>query len=239
MQKKNKKILIIGSAPDAIIASEWSNLPFDNIVAINNAWKIRDDWTNCIYPEDFPTSKRPKANDRQTLHSAKEYVAAQNYFGGFVYAGGTMAFTAGYWALYKFKPQIICYVGCDMIYKGKKTHFYGKGTADPLRNDKTLKNLLAKSARLEAIANLNNCKIFNLSNIPISRLIFQRINIRNVKESINCKSNIISEEKMILALKKEKKVGYYVKDGKYWKKMGFFDTKKIKEIDDIWLSSIH
>ena len=35
-----------------------------------------------------------------------------------------MAFTAGYWVLYKFKPQIICYTGCDMVYKGEKTHFY-------------------------------------------------------------------------------------------------------------------
>ena len=46
-----------------------------------------------------------------------------------------MAFTAGYWALYKFKPQLICYTGCDMVYKGEKTHFYGKGNADPLRED--------------------------------------------------------------------------------------------------------
>ena len=104
-------------------------------------------------------TKDQKLNQKQTLHSAEDYVKAQNHFGGFVYAGGTMAFTAGYWALYKFKPQIIFTTGCDMVYKGEKTHFYGKGTADPLRKDKTLKNLLAKSARLEAIALLNNCKI--------------------------------------------------------------------------------
>ena len=57
-----------------------------------------------------------------------------------------MAFTAGYWALGALKPTIIAYLGCDMVYKGNKTHFYGKGTADPLRNDPTLKNLLSKSS---------------------------------------------------------------------------------------------
>ena len=88
----------------------------------------------------------------QVLNSAKDYVPAQNFFGGFVYAGGTMAFTAGYWALYKFKPDLICYIGCDMIYEGSKTHFYGKGTADPLRNDKTLKNLKAKDKKDRAIS---------------------------------------------------------------------------------------
>ena len=140
---KTKKILIIGSAPDSVNATKWKNISFDKIVAINNAWKVRKDWTNCIYPEDFPENKRPKSSETQTLHSSEEYVKAQNHFGGFVYAGGTMAFTAGYWVLYKFKPQIICYTGCDMVYTGEKTHFYGKGKADPLRKDKTLNNLLA------------------------------------------------------------------------------------------------
>ena len=70
-----------------------------------------------------------------------------------------LAFTAGYWVLYKFKPQIICYTGCDMVYTGEKTHFMEKEKQTTLRKDKTLNNLLAKSARLEAIAFLNKCKI--------------------------------------------------------------------------------
>ena len=160
---KKIKVLIIGSAPDSVKARDWSDPPFDHIVAINNAWRIRSDWSNCIFPEDFPREKQPKANQSQHLNSAKDYVKAQNYFGGFVYAGGTMAFTAGYWALYKFKPNLIGYIGCDMIYNGSKTHFYGKGTPDPLRDDKTLKNLKAKSTRLEAMALQQGCSIVNFS----------------------------------------------------------------------------
>ena len=239
MIKKTNKILVIGSAPDSVSASNWKNFIFNNIVVINNAWKIRKDWTNCIYPEDFPINKRPKkVNQKQTLHSADDYVKAQNHFGGFVYAGGTMAFTAGYWALYKFKPHIIYYKGCDMVYKGEKTHFYGKGTADPLRKDKTLKNLLAKSARLEAIALLNNCKIFNLSNLSASNLTFKKININNIEDEFNIEYKRLNEDKIDLALRMEKETGYYIPDGKYWKKMNEFDEKKIKEIDDLWLSSI-
>ncbi len=64
---------------------------------------------------------RPVPNSNQTVHSALEYVQAQNHFGGFVYAGGTMAFTAAYWSLYTFTPSIIAYLGCDMIYSGSKT----------------------------------------------------------------------------------------------------------------------
>ena len=77
MVKKTNKILIIGSAPDSVSASNWKNFIFNNIVVINNAWKIRKDWTNCIYPEDFPINKRPKkVNQKQTLHSADDYVKA-------------------------------------------------------------------------------------------------------------------------------------------------------------------
>ena len=238
MIRKIKKILIIGSAPDSVNATKWKNLSFDNIVTINNAWKIRKDWTNSIYPEDFPVNQRPKASKKQTLHSSDEYVEAQNHFGGFVYAGGTMAFTAGYWSLFRFKPQIICYTGCDMVYKGEKTHFYGKGTADPLRKDKTLNNLLAKSARLEAIAFLNKCKILNLSNISESKLTFPKVNVNDLDNAFKIRSKNFKEKKINLALQKEKKTGYFISDGKYWKKMDKFDQKQIKVIDDLWLSSI-
>ena len=149
-----------------------------------------------------------------------------------------MAFTAGYWVLYKFKPQIICYTGCDMVYKGEKTHFYGKGNADPLRKDKTLNNLLAKSARLEAIAFINKCKILNLSNIPESKLTFTKVNVNDLDNISRINLNKIKEEKINLALQKEKKTGYFIPDGKYWKQMDKFDQKVIKVIDELWLSSI-
>ena len=99
-----------------------------------------------------------KNKDKRLINS-NQYVPIQNKYGGFVYSGGTMSFTAGYWALGYFKPKAIAYIGCDMIYDGKVTHFYGRGKPDPLRKDPTLKNLKAKSARLEAIATSQGCAI--------------------------------------------------------------------------------
>ena len=48
----------------------------------------------------------------------------------------------------------------------------------------------------------------------------------------------LNKDKIDLALRMEKETGYYIPDGKYWKKMNELDEKKIKKIDDLWLSSI-
>ncbi len=230
------KVLILGSSPDAIEAINFKSGVFDKIVAINNAWQIREDWDFCIFPNDFPEEKRPKSNLSQKLITHHEYVPIQNRFGGFVYAGGTMAFTSGYWALGKLKPTLIAYLGCDMIYKGKKTHFYGKGTADPLRNDPTLKNLLSKSARFEVIANSNNCSVFNLSKKTESNLVFRRLEISQISEPINRRK--VEDNKTLEALKMEKELGYFVKDGKYWKHLKTLDSNAISRLDLLWSEAV-
>ena len=230
------KILILGSGPDSVDARKFQSGLFDKIVSINNAWQIRKDWDFCIFPDDFPKAKRPESNSAQQLITFNEYVPIQNKFGGFVYAGGTMAFTAGYWALGALKPTIIAYLGCDMIYKGNKTHFYGKGTADPLRNDPTLKNLLSKSARFEVIANSNNCSVFNLSKQKESNLVFRRLGISEISEPIN--SRKVEDKKTLEAFKMEKELGYFVKDGKYWKHLKTFDPNAISLLDSLWSEAI-
>ena len=225
-------VLIIGSAPDAIEARHLRSELFESIVAINNAWKIRNDWDYCIFPDDFPENRWPTKKKKQRLIRSEQYVRLQNKYGGFVYSGGTMAFTAGYWALGYFKPKAIAYIGCDMIYDGKDTHFYGKGTPDPLREDPTLKNLKAKSARLEAIAASQKCSVFNLSKRESSNLVFRR----------SCLENIINDDtprrvnKNLLehAFQQEEKLGYFVEDGKYWKHLVKFDQEKIDFLDELW-----
>ena len=232
------KVLIVGSSPDAERIKSVTKLPFDHVVAINNAWQIRNDWDHCIFPDDFPKNKRPIPNFKQYNQTSTEYVKAQNHFGGFVYAGGTMAFTAGYWALYALKPRFMAYIGCDMIYEGAKTHFYGKGRADPLRADKTIKNLAAKSARLETLALMNNCLIFNLSNLSKSNLVFPRITLGHVDNWEKKPIRNLKIDKIDMALEKERQLGYFVEDGKYWKQMDRFSSVEISQLDDIWLSCI-
>jgi hypothetical protein len=225
-------ILIIGSAPDAIEAQSFSREHFQDLVAINNAWNVRKDWDYCIFPDDFPENRRPNEGRDQKLIGSEQYVPIQNKFGGFVYSGGTMAFTAGYWALGHFKPKAIAYIGCDMIYDGEDTHFYGRGTPDPLREDPTLKNLKAKSARLEALAASQNCSIFNLSKKPRSNLVFRRNNIDEIPE--DCTPRGVNRDLLKVALQQEKRLGYYIDDGKYWKHLAKFDEGKIDALDTLW-----
>ena len=225
-------ILIIGSAPDALEAQGFKRELFQGIVAINNAWNIRKDWDYCIFPDDFPENRRPKENKGQRLIGSEQYVPVQNTYGGFVYSGGTMAFTAGYWALGQFNPKTIAYVGCDMVYDGENTHFYGRGSPDPLRKDPTLKNLKAKSARLEAIAARQNCSIFNLSKKPKSNLVFRRTSLEEISKK--CTPRRVNSDLLKIALRKEQNLGYFVEDGKYWKHLAKFDQEKIDTLDELW-----
>lgn len=226
-------VLILGSGPNVIQSSHWPRTPFDKIVAINNAWRVRNDWDFSIHPSDFPENKQPVSCDKsQTIVTYKDYVPTQNTFGGFVYGGGTMAFTAGYWALGALKPTLMCYMGCDMSYDASRTHFYGTGTADPLRKDVTLRSLEAKSARLQALAARQDCAVLNLSSNP-SRLVFPR----GTPQNLTARPRIDGSQ-VARALKLEKQAGYMVPSGKYWKEEDLFDPDVIDEIDAAWLASI-
>ena len=118
-------VLVLGSGPNVVETRDWPRHPFDRIVAINNAWAVRPDWDDLIHPDDFPAARMPRAlAPEQRIIRAADYVHLQNEFGGFVYAGGTMAFTAGYWALAALKPRVIAMMGCDMVYPAQsQTHF--------------------------------------------------------------------------------------------------------------------
>ena len=132
-------VLILGSAPSAVEGKHWPKACFSSIVAINNAWRIRRDWDYLIVPDDFPKAHLPEHCDpEQKIVLSSDYVPANNAYGGVVYAGGTMAFSVGYWALATLRPRVLAFWGCDMVYPRQgPTHFYGAGTADPLRKDVT------------------------------------------------------------------------------------------------------
>ena len=88
------KVLIVGSAPDALKTADWDTSCFSHTIVINNDWKACPSWSCLIYPEDFPVDRRPGNEDSYGKHivTAEEFVPVQNEFGGFVYAGGTMSF---------------------------------------------------------------------------------------------------------------------------------------------------
>lgn len=146
-----------------------------------------------------------------------------------------MAFTASYWALAALKPRVIALLGCDMVYGGaKKTHFYGKGSADPLRADISLRSLEAKSARLMALAARQNCAMVNLS-ADESRLVFPRATRQGAADA---RPSEMDDDLVDAALAEEARLAYYVPSGKYWKEESRFDTDAIDALDALWLKAV-
>ena len=227
-------LLMLGSAPMALAARDWPRAPFDRILVLNNAHLIRPDWDDMIHPWDFPEHRRPTPGPGQRLITQDHFVPAQNAYGGFVYAGGTMAFTAAYWALDALRPACIAAFGCDMHYPAAgPTHFYGQGTPDPLRADITLRSLEAKSARLMILAAMQGCAMVNLSTGP-SRLIFPRATATALPPPAPFDQALAHE-----ALQREHDLDYLVPSGRYWEQADRFDPAQIDALDALWLAAAH
>lgn len=245
MVEKLNVVLMLGSAPDAVRARDWDLSLFSSCVAINNAWQINQAWDYLVYPEDFPSERLPpEIQDRQALITAREFVPEQNRFGGFVYAGGTMSFTAGYWALGALRPDVIAYLGCDMVYpKTGVSHFYGQGRADPLRPDITLQSLEAKSVRFMALAQSQQCAVVNLSELSESRLLFPRVPFERFAltsdqpDFLAAQAGSLKTKAVAEALQAEADLGYMVASGRYWEVANQLDKDKLAAIDSLWLTA--
>lgn len=226
-------VLLLGSAPSAISARGWRRDGFNRIVAINNAHAIREDWDDLVFPHDFPRERLPQPSPAQNLIDESHFVPAQNRFGGFIYGGATMAFTAAYWALDALKPRVLAFYGCDMVYpENGPTHFYGTGRPDPLRRDISLRNLEAKSARLMVLAASVGCACVNLSRAP-SRLVFPR--------ALRCdlakmRAAPFDAAVMQHAMSMEQDLGYTTPTG-HFGQTGY-DLAKLDAIDAIWLATL-
>lgn len=250
MNHQSNLVLIIGSAPDATRSRGWNKRIFSHVVAMNNAWKVRDDWDCLVHPEDFPVENLPsKVLDCQTVITAHEYVPIQNNYGGFVYAGGTMAFTTAYWVLGHLRPKVMAFIGCDMVYPtdGSPTHFYGTGKADPLREDVSLQSLEAKSARLLYKAHEQNCCCFNLSSLDESRLVFPRASIDEVHaiatygfgESLAINSLRFDNTLVNNAIRREMELGYHFESGRYWDYLNQICPQECHALDQLWLNGLN
>ncbi len=227
-------VLMLGSAPMVAEAAHWPRAPFDRVIAINNAWRVRMDWDAAVFPWDFPPDRRPVPSGDQTLVTEEAFVPAQNAYGGFVYAGATMAFTAAYWALSALKPRVIAAFGCDMHYAATgNTHFYGTGAPDPLRKDITLRSLEAKAARLQVIAAMQGCAMVNLSTGP-SRLIFPRV---ARAAAAHARPRAFCPDHAAEALEAEAALGYLVPSGRYWEAADAFDPGELDRVDRLWLKA--
>ncbi|MCK5502413.1 MAG: hypothetical protein KAI82_14340, partial [Tritonibacter mobilis] len=159
------KVLILGSAPYAIEAAGWPVGLFDHVVAIHDAWSIREDWTHMIHRRDFSVDRRPVLleGDQKVVTEA-EFSPVQTLYGGAPYTGEGMAFVAGYWALAALMPSQIYYFGCDMIDLGAgRTQAHEDQLDEACRPHRMGENTAAKARRLEYFAAQETCGIGNLS----------------------------------------------------------------------------
>ena len=242
-----KTVLILGSAPDAVSAQLFDLDRVNALVALNNAWSIRPDWTHAIFPEDFPAQRRPTPRSNQVLVTFEQYVPANNAYGGIIYAGPTMAFTAAYWALHQLEPDLLLFCGCDMIYDqiNGQSHFYGKGAADPLRSDPTLQSLEAKSNRLMILAAEQSCACANLSDLPASRLTFPRFDSKSLEtvcetdqqRLLHQIDGRLSAEQIKAARASEDHAALIHPAGDYWNSDLDLDSAVLQAIDTLWLQA--
>ena len=158
-----------------------------------------------------------------------------------------MVFTAGYWVLHAFKPDLLVCLGCDMVYDANsaQTHFYGQGEADPLRQDPTLQSLEAKSSRLRWKALEQDCLCANLSNMDSSRLTFDRLNERLLKDGLEdfVRDGLIElaaladRDQIESALALEERTACFYESGDYWNAPNPPDASRLAQIDQIWLNA--
>ena len=228
-------VLMLGSAPMALEARGWGRAPFMSVVAINNAFAVRPDWDFMVHPWDFPADRVPVPLSGQTIVTEADFVPAQNAYGGFVYAGATMAYTAAYWVLARLRPAVLAVFGCDMHYPaGGPSHFYGRGTPDPLRPDITLQSLEAKSARLMVLAAMQGCAVVNLSTGP-SRLMLPRV---DRLKAANARPLRFNRGLVSAAMAREAALGYVVPSGRYWEELDRFDPAALAALDAMWLETV-
>lgn len=175
------KVLILGSAPYAIEAAGWPVGLFDHVVAIHDAWSIREDWTHMIHRRDFSVDRRPVLleGDQKVVTEA-EFSPVQTLYGGASYTGEGMAFVAGYWALAALMPSQMYYFGCDMIDLGAgRTQGHEDQLGEAGRPHRMGENTAAKARRLEYFAAQETCGIGNLSPYR-SALPYQRVTLEGL-----------------------------------------------------------
>lgn len=232
-----KPVLVLGSAPSVMACQNLPKSMFTSIVVINNAWQVRDDWDYHIAPDDFPRDRMPRdVRDDQTLIGSDTYVPANNAFGGIIYAGATMAFSTGYWVLSALKPSAMVFFGCDMVYPTKgKGHFYGTGTADPLRDDVTLRSLEAKSARLMLHAAMQGCTCLRAP-AGESRLVFPTADLQAL-DGARLRPELPDPSAFEQARQNEADLGYFVPSGRYWESGVAFSTEALDAVDQLWIDA--
>ena len=72
--------------------------------------------------------KIDQSSVKSDFDSSGAFRDATNRFGDVVHVGGTMAFTTAYWVLGALKPDMMAFLGCDLVYPESGHHFWDRDT---------------------------------------------------------------------------------------------------------------
>lgn len=189
-----KRILMVGSSPNGKEWIDGNAIPDDVMVCpINNAWMLVKERMNRWYTAGDYVYYSPRFPSEQDFKDYFWRLGAMN--GGIVInsflkfphwypspCNGTMVLNVLYDLINRNeaeKGEIEIYiVGCDMVYKEGETHFYGKGTNDPLRAGKEwlTRELGVLQCRLYD-GTIGGVKVYNLSTQADTLLPFKRANL--------------------------------------------------------------
>lgn len=166
------RVLIVGSAPSAAEAVEWQRRAYC-VIALNNAWRLGMKDALAMYPRDMTNlgelEKAVPSERRLPWHT---WIPAIAQFGDAKHRGDTMMLNAVYYALSAPGVREIGLVGCDMDYAQPQSHFYGRGTADPLRLGDD--HLAAALERVWRVARERGVELVNYSTHTRTRLPWPR-----------------------------------------------------------------
>lgn len=183
------KVLLLASG---MSASEVHDYDYKangwTIVAINNGWQVTEDWDIWVRPPDFD-GKRPEVI-KDTQEVCKQYSESLKHFGGHKACGYSITLCASYYSLWKYKPDVMGFLGCDMNYTPDadgNTHIYGigsdikkRGIPDPDRmvqqyakgNENYLNDIYMRL--VSEAERWSNCKVYNLSSVIDTRLPYNK-----------------------------------------------------------------
>lgn len=178
------KILLVGSGP---YIEDWYR---DNkhlitkdvlVVAMNNAWALDPERVDlwCFANDYFITAQcPPKHEDWHKLRCFRAGVTSHWIKSPFWYdqagGSGTMFLNTAYHLINlmckSVLPRVPIYcIGCDMVYTGDKTHFYGKGDPDPLRMGEDWLNHALYTLSMATSFELYNANLDKESRLPFQR----------------------------------------------------------------------
>lgn len=170
-----KTVVVVGSAPTApSVARLLGKQTF--VVGLNNSWRALPRYDAFVYADDLPPESKPGPEDvARKGRSAPQYYPAMEASGGILFCGASTGFAAGYWVAHTMPFSQVSYFAADMTYSNRQSHFYGKGSPDPLRKDLSLQDLPAKSLRLYYFGLTRGSLFLNASAEPETRLAFPRV----------------------------------------------------------------